>query len=130
MDSATTGTGVDGNEYVYYLAHPSEIVKPELGLVDNYAAKIAVPTKADLTYTLNVTLLQYQPPTGPVQTTGLTAADVQRLVMEASSLWEQVGVRFNLGTTTTLPATTVVGEWDLPNDDDGTVTAVTTKSRA
>ena len=130
MDSATTGTGVDGNEYVYYLAHPTESLKPELGIEGNYANKVVVPTRQELRYTVNVTVLSYQPPTGPVETTGITGTEALRLITEASRLWEQIGVRLEPGTFTALPATTTASEWNVPNDDQSTLTGITTKSRA
>ncbi len=125
-DTATTGTGVDGNKYIYYLGHPSEAVNSAFGLVDNHATKVEVQTIADLTYTMNIVLLTSP---GGGQTTGLTTSDVQRLVTEASSIWEQIGVRFALGTTTTVAATNAT-QWDLPDDNVSTLTAVTTTSRA
>jgi hypothetical protein len=131
MDSSTTGTGVDGNEFDYYVGHPTEGLPGILGLENNYANKVVVPTNADLTYSVNMVLLNYQAPgtPPPPQGTGLTPADVQRMVMEASSIWEQVGVRLVLSTTTS-PTVTAASQWDLPNDDASTLTAVTRTSRA
>jgi uncharacterized delta-60 repeat protein len=128
-DTATTGTGVDGNEYVYRLGHPTERLPQIPYIVDNYVKQVVVPTKADLTYNVNVVLMQFQPATGPLQTTTLSPAEVQRLVAEASSLWEQVGVRL-VWKSTTVVTTTTAAEWDLPDDGWPTVTAVTKKSRA
>lgn len=123
MDIATAGTGVDGNNYNYYLGHPTEKLAEIGGLETHYAAKVTVPTKADLVYNLNMNVMS---PVGA----SLTAADISRLVMEASSIWEQVGVTFNWNNIITYVAPGAPTEVDLPNDDVDTLTAVTTKSRA
>jgi hypothetical protein len=78
-----------------------------------------------LTYILNIYVLSYQPPTGSVQVTGLTLPDLVRMAMEASSVWEQVGVQFDIGFLGFLPATTNIDLWDLPGDWPWQLTAVT-----
>jgi len=128
-DSDTSLVGTDDNQYIYYLGHPTEGLA-QVGAIDaNYAAKTVIKTREFLTYNVNMVVLQYQPPTGPLQTLGLTAADVTRMVTEASRIWEQVGVRFNLSSITTVTVTSL-SQWDLPDDNTSTLTAVTNTSRA
>jgi hypothetical protein len=130
-DSATTGTGVDGNAYVYYLGHPSENVTQQLAIKQNHAKRLVVQTRADLVYTLNIHVLEYQPVGGPLQPMPLTVEDAQRMAAEASSLWEQVGVRFILAPLGPAITTTKATEWNLPSDDVfASIVPVTTKRRA
>jgi len=126
-DNSIAGTGVDGSDYVYYLGHPTENKSSLTGIVNEYAAKVVVPTKADLVYNLNFSVLS---PNGTLASASLTLADINQIVSEASAVWEQIGVRLTWSGTPTIVTTTVTAELDLPNDNTSTLTGITTKTRA
>ena len=128
-DTDTTAVSQDGNEYVYYLGHTTEalLYREGFDLRNNYARRTSVPTMKDKVYYVNLHVFEYRPAGGVVQTTGLTPADLNIIRVEASRIWEQVGVQLVIGSTTEV--VTNLTQWDLPNDDPDTKTAVTSVNR-
>jgi len=119
------GASVAGTPVHYYLGHPSEVVKPELYVFNNHAAKLDAVWMPQLTYNVQVHLVDYvNPTTGARTPTAITAGEIDTMIANVNMIWSQLGVRFvaappvTNGTTVAEDVDVIVGATQAGSSND------------
>jgi hypothetical protein len=106
----------------WYIGHPTERVKPELGGASNYAARFTAITQPKQVYRVNIRTLGFLG-----ANLGIHPSDISEILAVASNIWRQIGISFwtpPLAEVLYTKGAPNADGWDLPDDSSSYLSPV------